>query len=319
MEQVESRIPGTQRITWMMTHWCHNSCDYCGVPVFRKKPPIDEKIRHAFAVQPVDRWLKCLRPLLDRAKTYLKITGGEAFLDRRNFPLLLAGLLSHPNLIGLRVDTTGFFSPRVYDAVPKERFYLNVSYHPSQATLRRFLKRLYQLAEHGFAITMINYVLAPGQYERFEAVREELEGRGFFVNASPMIPAGKYLGRTVRDVLEVEIIKKYNPPLDAKYRLSPVRTRGRLCRHPCKSYFLDFDGRFQVECSGTPVDFFTEQVPKLPDSPAPCPRDTCTGCYEMYRELLDEPYTPPDGVFGLAEYVDEVKTFRAANSHVHLR
>jgi MoaA/NifB/PqqE/SkfB family radical SAM enzyme len=306
-----------QRVSWMMTYWCQNSCPYCGLPVRRTKKAVRESGVHAFAVQPVERWLKCFGDLFDREQTYLNITGGEPFLDRPNFRDLLSGLLSHTNLAGLRINTSGFFSPWFFRDIPKEKIYLNVSYHPTQVALSRFIEKLCDLRDHGFDVTQINYVLAPGQYERFEAVREELEGMGFFVNACPMIPAGKYLRRTERDEVEAEIIKKYNPPIDAKYRLSPVSTRGRLCGHPCKSYLINFDGKLQVDCLGPPVDFFSGEIPELPPSPVPCPKDSCTGCYEMYRELLDEPYTPPEGVFGLPRYVEEVKIFRGGNTRAH--
>lgn len=301
-----------QRVTWMMTYWCQNSCPYCGVPVRKTKNAVHRSGEHAFAVQPVERWLKSFRNFFDRAETYLNITGGEPFLDRPNFRELLSGLLRHSNLVGLRINTSGFFSPGIYEGLPKEKIYLNVSYHPTQAALSRFIEKLTDIRKHGFDITMVNYVLAPGQYEKFEYIREKLESMGFFVNACPMVPAGKYLDRAGRDEVEVEIIKRYNHPLDSRYRLSPVATRGRLCGHPCKSYSINFDGKLQVDCVGSPVDFFSGEIPELPVSPVPCPMDTCTGCYEMYRELPDEPYTPPDGIFGLPEYVNEVKAFRAA-------
>jgi MoaA/NifB/PqqE/SkfB family radical SAM enzyme len=299
------------RVTWMMTNWCNYACSYCGVQTFSRREA-GKTYGHAFDYYSVERWIEAFRKF-PQEEIYLKITGGEPFLDRSNIVRLINELNSFPNIRHIRVDTTGFWNPKSFGAMRKEKLLLNMSYHHSQIALDRFLANALKIRVAGFTIPIINFVMAPESYPSFEECYQVFEHHDFLVNASAMAPAGAYAGRSMRESTEIQLLKKYAAPIDVKYKVGAPPTKGRLCLHPSLSYNLNFDGNISVDCIGEPHSIFDDDLPALPTTAVPCPRDTCFGCIEMYRELLDEPLAlPGKGLCYLTDFADEIRQWRTS-------
>ena len=176
------------RITMMMTHWCSYQCSYCGVETFARKER-GRKAAHAFDHNPVEAWLEAFAKFPQR-ELYLKITGGEPFLDRRNLIAFVNGLSKLDNFRRIRIDTAAVWHPRAFAGMEKGKILLNASYHPTQVGFDTFFERLKEIREDGFTVALVNYVLAPENYAFFPDCFERLEGAGFLVNVAAMIPAG---------------------------------------------------------------------------------------------------------------------------------
>ncbi len=297
------------RIAWHISSWCNYSCEYCGVSVFRQRSKSGKPQAHAFDHYSAEEWVAAFQRF-PQERLYLKITGGEPFLDRSNLHRLLAGLMAS-NRFTLRIDTNGFWNPEFFSDIPKERILLNISYHPQQTEFGAFRARLRSIRDAGFRITMVNFVLAPENRESLELAMGELERDGLFVNVGGMIPAGRYASREERDAAEYAILEKYNTPIDVHYRLANPLTQGRLCYHPAMSYFLRWDGQIQVYCLNDWRNLISEGPPPLPREAVPCPAQHCEGCMEMYRALADEPLMKrPLSLYPLDEYAAEVREYR---------
>lgn len=241
---------------------------------------------------------------------HLKITGGEPFLDRENFREMLTKLntLEH---FTMRIDSNGSWDPEYFRDLDKKRIFLNIAFHPNEVDFSTFFRRVQKIRDCGFDVEMLNFVLAPENLDAFEKSLEEAERAGFFVNLSPMNPTGAYLSRTERSSREMEIIERYNMPIDVAYKVGSPDTLHRPCFHPALSYYLMFDGRIQVFCVGQFQNIFTDGIPPLPREALPCPYQKCIGCTEMYRALADESMvTTPLSLYPVDEYVREVSVYR---------
>ena len=233
MNPLPERLHNAVRITWHITSWCNYSCEYCGVVIFHKRAKDGQRQAHAFDHYSVDRWLDAFRSFPEH-EVYLKITGGEPFLDRENFRALLAGL-TETRRFTIRIDTNGTWDPEFFACVDKSRILLNVSYHPHEIDLASFLVRIKAIRQAGFAVSMVNFVLAPENIDLCEQSIAALEHEGFFVNVGPMVFTGVYGSLTTLTSREVQILNQYNPAIDLHYRLSNPETQGRLCYHPALS------------------------------------------------------------------------------------
>ncbi len=266
---------------------------------------------HAFDHYPVESWLKVFQELPQR-EIHLKITGGEPFLDRGNI-LGFLNSLTQDERFHIRIDTNGTWDPQFFQSVRKDRISLNVSYHPGEeSSIESYLQRIGRIRDAGFHVSKINYVLAPENLAEGERSIALFERNGFFVNVGAMISLGAYGSRETREPEEVRILRRYNTPVDLKYRLSNPVTKGRQCFHPALSYYVLYDGSIEVYCfSETRRNWFVDGVPELPRTSVTCPAEHCQGCLEMYRALPDEPLTTePLGMCDLDDYVREVKAYR---------
>ncbi|HUQ90166.1 MAG TPA: radical SAM protein [Bryobacteraceae bacterium] len=297
------------RIAWHISSWCNYSCDYCPVLVFHKRSKNGEPRDHAFDHYPVDQWVEAFANFPQK-DILLKITGGEPFLDRENFRELLRGVLSMPRY-SIQIDTNGSWDPAYFRDVDKTRLSLNVAFHPHMTDFETFFKRVRQMREEGFHVEMLNFVLAPENLDVFARHLDTVERAGFFINLSPMNPTGSYLSRAGRSEREMELIERYNVPIDVKYKVVRPQTKGRPCWHPALSYYLMFDGRIQVYCIGQFQNLFTDGPPALPREAVACTLNECIACTEMYRALADEPLiTRPLSLYHRGEYVSEVAEHR---------
>jgi MoaA/NifB/PqqE/SkfB family radical SAM enzyme len=310
MPSLPAHLQDGIRINWHISSWCNYSCEYCPVLVFHQRSKSGQKQDHAFDVHSVREWLDIFRELPYR-EIHLSISGGEPFLDRKNFHSLLAGLLAMPG-VQVRVATNAFWDPAEYRDLDTSRVTLGTAYHPQQVAFEEFRRNLHRIRDCGFKIGMVNYVLAPENLKGFESVFETLEGDGFFVNVSAMMSAGIYHARTERTDYELDLIERYNTPSDNYFKLVKPRTKGRLCFYPAMTYYILYDGSIQAAClDGTIRNLFTDGIPPVPRQAVPCEYERCVGCADMYRGLIDEPMVnTPLGFFPPDEYVREVRTSR---------
>ena len=91
MIPLPAELQDSLRINWHLTLWCNYSCPYCPVLVFHQRSAAKARQEHSFDYYTADQWLQALSQFPQR-HIHLKITGGEPFLDRKNFRALLAGL-----------------------------------------------------------------------------------------------------------------------------------------------------------------------------------------------------------------------------------
>lgn len=310
MNPLPAHLHDAVRINWHITSWCNYSCDYCPVVVFHQRSRTGQAQAHSFDHYPVSEWLRMLRQFPYR-NIHLTISGGEPFLDRTNFHVLLGGLSALEN-IEATVITNGFWDPAHYADVDKSRLSLVVTFHPCEIPLESFLRNLRRIRNSGFRISMINFVLAPENMEATEATLCQLEREGYFVNVSSMMPGGVYSSRSERSELELDLIERYNTPCDNYFKLLRPRTKGGLCFYPAMTYSLHFDGSIQVACMDhTARNVFTDGIPSLPREAVPCAYERCVGCSEMYRSLVNHPMVEtPLGFFGNKDYVAEVRDAR---------
>jgi hypothetical protein len=278
--------------------------------VFHQRSRSRQKQAHSFDHHPVSEWLQAIRGF-PFPKIHLKISGGEPFLDRKNFRDLLIGLSAMTH-IRVGVDTNGYWDPEYFRGVDKSNLWLNVAFHPTQTPADEFFSNLLKIRESGFSIPIVNYVLAPENFDQFDCVMARFEKEGFFVNISTMIATGIYISRSKRTERELDILEKYNTPIDNYFKIIKPRTKGRPCFYPAMTYYIMYDGSVRVAClDSTSRDLFTASVPPLPRTAVACPYEECIGCSDMYRGLADEPrITRPLELFTLEEYAEEVQEFR---------
>jgi organic radical activating enzyme len=297
------------RINWHITSWCNYHCAYCPVMTFQRRSPSRGKQPHAFDYHSAGEWLSLLARFPER-HIHLKITGGEPFLDRKNLHDLLQGL-SRLEHFRVGIDTNGYWSPDYFRSVDKSRLFLNVSCHVSEVPFEEFVKRLLSIRDAGFRVAMVNFVLTPESLAAFETVYQRLEQEGFFVNVSTMNPAGLYESRLERTLRELELIERYNTPIDVLYKVARPVTKERPCFYPALSYYMLWDGMIQVSCTGRFQDAFTDGIPARPSGAVGCPYDQCLGCTDMYRSLADEPLAGGElQLFTLENLATETIAFR---------
>lgn len=313
MIPLPAELQDSVRINWHLTLWCNYSCQYCPVLVFHQRSSSGQHQEHSFDYYPVEQWLQQIARFPQR-RIHLKITGGEPFLDRKNFLDLLAGLAEMKH-IRVGIDTNGYWEPAYYAGLDKSGLFLNVSFHPTQSDFADFFRRLLSIREAGFHIAMVNYVVAPENQNTFEEARLQLEAEGFCVNASPMIQTGLYLSRTERTEQELDLLVRYNTPLDLHFKLIQPETKGRPCFYPAMTYYIRYDGKIRIGCMNEYRDLFSDEIPELSRTAVPCPQQQCEGCTDMFRALTDEPlYRDPVKLYTLEDYAREFSDYRQQNS-----
>jgi MoaA/NifB/PqqE/SkfB family radical SAM enzyme len=310
MPSLPEHLQGGIRINWHISSWCNYSCEYCPVTVFHQRSKSGQKQEHAFDSHSVPEWLGIFEQLPYK-EIHLNISGGEPFLDRKNFHTLLEGLLGMPG-VQVSIATNAYWDPALYRDLDTSRVSLVAAYHPQQVTFEEFRNNLHRIRDAGFQIGMVNYVLAPENLGGFDAMFETLEGDGFFVNVSAMMSAGAYWARGERTERELDLIERYNTPSDNYFKLVKPRTKGRLCFYPAMTYYVLYDGSIQAAClDGTAQNLFTDGIPTVPRQAVPCEYERCVGCTDMYRGLVDEPMVnSPLSFFGPEQYVREVRQSR---------
>ena len=278
------------RLNWYLTQWCNYSCAYCPVLVFHKKSSEGPAQPHAFDYYPVERWVE-LFDRFNHQSLHLHMTGGEVFLDRKNFPILLANVTPRKN-VTVCVATNAFWDPAPYRDLDLSRTSLDIGFHPTQTSVDDLIRRLRKIREAGFTIAIVNYVMSPENMDAFPENFRKLTAEGLFVQVSAMFPTGVYLTRDSRTRREMELLVRHNSPLDLKYKVLTPDVRGAECFYPSMGYYMLWDGRVQLNCLDTFQNVFEDGFPELPRHAVKCPHSQCIGCTDMYRALVDEPLNP---------------------------
>ncbi len=301
-------------IEFSVTSWCNYTCAYCVTTVQRRRP----ESFHSFDRHDVSAWIRAFERVPFEFSMLCR--GGEPFLDHENFSRFLAAVGALPKLHYARVDTNGTWAPERYDAVPldvRRKVQLNISFHPTQIEFEPFVKRIERIAEAGWAIGMINYVLEAKQKFDYERVRDYFdEHHGIYVNPAPdgfdqELVGPPQIRRKAQNQLlpllpEVDIALKTGTP-----------TTGRSCFYPTIAYYVAPDGwaerscAFKVADEPRKLDFIhcSDQLRPLPAA-VKCPQMTCL-CLDRYA-FLEEIPTRGRSLDLLGEYVTDVRALQAS-------
>ncbi len=289
-------------IGWIMTFWCNFNCYYC----FQSNHSLNQKLYpiilnnpktwfhlikkniygHSFKNYSVDKWLSAFQIIGDGRKIALLITGGEPFLDRKNFYPMLKGLTETEFIDNIRIDTNGSWKSKSYCGIDFSKVYLNVSFHPTQITLQRFVSQLKSYQDLGINISMANYVMAPSQRDQYEYIRDELAYIGVKTD-----PAVYWDNKFPKPEEEVEIYKKYLDPFDINNKCGLERPQGKFCRCPMIGLQLNPDAQIHNICfSKRKTNFIKckkEEIEALLfEKPVKCPKQHCF-CLHMYSFLME--------------------------------
>ncbi len=152
-------------IDWLTTLWCNYRCSYCFQPehgrhskyIPRKRiTRIINKIlgkqisNHCFDNYPAKKWVENIQKIAEGRKAVLSLTGGEPFLDRKNFHYVLKSLCETEEVDNIKIDTNGSFAPEFYEDVNKEKIRLFVSFHPEYAGLEECFNKVQRIIDNGF-------------------------------------------------------------------------------------------------------------------------------------------------------------------------
>jgi MoaA/NifB/PqqE/SkfB family radical SAM enzyme len=272
----------------MMSHWCNYSCEYRGVPVFFKRSSSRGPQYHAFDYYPVEKWIEGFRKFPQK-DINLTVTGGEPFLDNKNFPHMLQALCDDRRYT-LRIYTNGFWNPEPYRNFDKSKVYLTSTFHSSQTSFDDYRKRLLRIREAGFQFATVSIVLAPENLPNAEHALTTLESDGFPVIGGAMQPAGRYMDRLERTPEERQLLRRFGNPFAIHRVVVNPKTEGDPYYHPAFSYRLHPDGSVNVACIGARQNIFTAGLPELPRHAVACPVQHCEGCPEMVRAIVNVPY-----------------------------
>lgn len=291
-------------IRWFVTTLCNYNCAYClqnhsrypkavnlelhqtilkywfskTINIFQKP----HNFPHAFDNYSYKKWLKGFERLDKNKKVALIITGGEPFLDKKNFKPLLAQLVSMNNFDNIRIDTNGSWPFRHYEGLDFSKIYLNVSFHPTQVSFEKFFTKIKEFKKNGVNVTMVNYVMAPAQLETYSFFREKFEQIGVKVN--PNVFFGPNHVRTEK---EMSLYKRYLNLFDIKYKSELEKPHGKKCRYPMIGYEMTANGIIHIGCHpDLSRNFIKAGLPKLFDEPVRCEQMEC-GCLDKYSFLCE--------------------------------
>ncbi len=308
---VPEDLRDSARIFWMMTEWCNYKCEYCGVQVFLKRSPQNKPQRHAFDHYTAQQWVGAFRKFPQK-RFAIEISGGEPFLDHHNFPILLQGLLDDGRYT-IRVNSNLVFDPAPYGGMDCSRIHLSTTLHASETNLPAYRRRLHRLRDAGFSFCHVGIVLSPENLDFAEEAIATFEEDGFPTAAWPMVPSGKYEGRTERTPRERDLIRRHSIPLSNYFSLLRPETKGRACYHPSLSYYMWYDGGIKIYCVGVKQNIFTDGIPDLPRQAVACPFDHCEGCAPQIRSIVGlEQYGKPVPLFDAIDFRQELVEYNAA-------
>lgn len=285
-------------LRWTISFLCNYRCHYCFFAGHQRKQVINKKRRsflmqmlfgdrplygHAFDNYPARQWIQKIKELAQGRRLALGITGGEPFLDWKNFSFILQELSSMEEIDNVRIDTNGTFSPKEYRGISLEKFFLNISFHSEFISLTEFIKRVKKIQDAGFNVQMVNYVMSPEQREYYPQVKENLGELGVKVN--PAVFIDKDGGAIASE--DLVIYQPYLSSFDLVNKCNVRELKGKIkCRYPQIGLDLTPDGSLYNTCfaalkknflsaSRREMDALLEEKPRL------CPAEECT-CLQMY-------------------------------------
>lgn len=292
-------------VGWMITNWCNFRCSYCGQEHSRKGNEMYDymgykRYSHAFDNYSSEQWVEKILEI-PYEKIALAITGGEPFLDWKNFRDLLAGLTQSNKIDNIRIDTNASWN--VEDFRTKEinfnKIYLNISYHYDYWKLDKFIDRIKSFMNLGINIAMVNYVMSPEQQQYYEEVKNNLAIIGVKVNAAVFND-----GHFPKSDEEIQVYKKYLNWFDLGYKAGLVSPKGKMCRYPMIGIYMRANGDISIGCEEKVIgNIFYTKFPDLMKKPLKCNKDLCL-CLHMYS-FLEECDRNLDSLNTLQKYSDE--------------
>ncbi len=235
---------------------------------------------HAFDNFTVERWQQALERHFAATRLAILMTGGEPFVDRRSMVPFLAFLTAMPAVQSIRIDTNAWCRPEPYRELEKSKIVLMCTLHPSQTTPAHFLRRIDALADAGFHVGMVNYVMNSDNLPHYSDYKEELRQRTIPLHPNPL-----WNGGGTYSVDDLHLLRSELEDIDFLYRSGIASPQGKKCLYPALAYELDYLGRVQVGChAATSGDFFAPRLPRLFAGPVPCPMSSCV-CLDKYSFL----------------------------------
>jgi organic radical activating enzyme len=304
-------------IRWHVTDKCNFNCNYCiqdhsGTKSLTPLRQIRNfhKLKMYFRLRkrcstdsfknfPVERWLSAFTVFPSDRPLSIVLTGGEVFLDHKNFAPLLTGLTRMENVVCIRIDTNGSWHPDSFPNVDWNKVFLNISYHPTMITWENFKKMLELKIASGINIGMVNYVLDPDQLDGYVELRDELAAMGITLNGNI------YAGAKKQSKRGTALYRRFVPELDIALKSGEFKTTGLGCYYPAVAYEISPSGYITVGCfPKISADIMRGELPMKFKDRVPCPHRTC-GSLDKYA-LLD--MTNRGYSYNLlAEYVDLCK------------
>lgn len=254
-------------IHWLNTFWCNNTCDYCHMPH-------DRKIGHAFDVASPSEWSECFAAI--KVPFFLNITGGEAFLDIKNFTEFYNLIIDLPNLIKVRIDTNLTLPAKALEKLNVKKTTLMTSYHPSRHTPEETLNQVKSYRKLGFDISMVNMVCKKEQMPTYEALRGQFEEQGIPLAVSV------YFGEDAKfDNATLNAYDRIVDKTDIGFKTF-FTTEGLPCR--ASKHFISLNPQgMMYNCWGESKSIFDRSFLISKES-RPCPMKTCN-CIEKYSML----------------------------------
>ena len=272
--------------SWDMHYVCNYACPYCW---FHGKW---EEVRcnniYPGTAQIVKYWENIHKK---HGKVQISITGGEPFTypDFHTIIREISGMHE--------VGITSNLSCDVDRLVCNEKkCNVGMSYHPIFAKFDVFLEKAIKVKNNGFGDTIM-YLAWPPQIQDIPRLKDEFEKHGF--RFAVLTFWGKYNGREYPMGYTDEEKSIIDPALgvrgesNAKFQLSPLKTRGKLC-NAGTTYALIHPNGDTYRCGGGNwkeqhppfAQFFSENF-SLYDKPMPCESDECP-CNEWTFLLVDK-------------------------------
>ncbi|HEX2953508.1 MAG TPA: radical SAM protein [Bacillota bacterium] len=277
-------------IIWSISSICNYRCPYCRHHL--------ESPRHAFKEYPAKVWVDAFKKLAPK-RIALTITGGEPFLDTKNFHELLTGLTQLNHIDNIRIDTNGSWDARSFADISFKKVILNIAFHPLMTDLESFYNRIKSYMGIGAYIGMVNFVTAPDQINQYLKVRNKFLPLGVKTNPNPL--HGK---NVVYNDDQLNLYKKYLNPFDAGYMTTKSSPLGKPCLFPAIGLKMDEKGNLR-SCQGKEYigNLIQSGLPKQPLKPVKCRRNKCF-CINYYSCLCESPRAK-DNLNILKDYVKQ--------------
>ena len=229
---------------------CNYSCPYCSYDQGSLQ------IGHHFQGA-IESWHETLKKTFGRQHLVFYFGHGEPMLGKRWFDVVeMIG--NEPNW-EMRVISN--ISPPLKkllnSKVAKEgRLNINASFHPTQTTKAKFLKKLLQCREYGIEVPIV-YTLWPPFFKRFEDDFRVFDENNFLIHVRRF--KGVYNGKSYPEEYTEEerrFIAKYADDTTIKYMLSNEPTDGKPTWTSVDFMIMDNKGNVGY-CDDYPTSMFT--------------------------------------------------------------
>lgn len=254
---------------------CNYDCRYC--PFAKRQDGRATLARDAQELARFVSWLKGQT----RAMRILFTPWGEALVRRHyRHAMLELSRLPHIGQVALQTNLSG---PLAWlEETNPEKIAFWCTYHPSQTTLERFIKRCEMLMRAGIKFS-VGSVAMPEHYDAIRLLRAALPPEiHVWLNAFDRRGPGYYRQEDLAWLDQIDPWFQYNR--------RPVPSRGQPCRAGEEMIFVNGDGELQ-RCHFLPERLGNLYSNALSDvlHERPCTRHKCD-CYIGYAHRKDLPF-----------------------------